>query len=225
VAAVDNKVFGWNTWLDFAEYELEHGLGPKFDKYFSTVESRLERYIAVGDSHVWEPHVIPQVNDRIRVGRIIHLVRNGILNVHALSIVNAELFEESTLIRRQIDRYKELFGGECVTAWEYWCYCWSLNSVIPDWLETNLPNTPVDIFRLEDLTADTGQLEQILVSLVPDKMGKISGLKRIQEKNDDRDLTGKRSPQDIWDGWTAEQREVFKRMCGSTMEKYGYEFP
>lgn len=225
LGTVDNRFLGWNTWLDYAEYELEHGLGPRFDTYFESIEARLGRYAAVGDSHSWDPHMIPQVNERVRVGRILHLVRNGIFNVHALAVHNAELFERSTVIRRQIDRYREMFGGECANAWEYWCFWWSVNSVIPEWLRTHLPDIAVDVFRLEDLTEDIEQLEKILESLNAGSSEKIADLRKIQRKNDDRDETGGRSPADIWDQWTDAQRQSFRRICGEAMKHYGYEIP
>jgi len=225
LGTVDNRLLGWNTWLDYAEYELDHGLGLRFDTYFKSVEEQLGRYIAVGDSHSWDPLMIPQVNERISVSRIIHLVRNGIPNVQALAVHNAELFERSTVIRRQLDRYREMFDGECANAWEYWCFWWSVNLVVPDWLRTNLPGIPVDIYRLEDLTKDIGQLEQILDSLNPGSSGKIPSLKRIQKKNDNRDETGDQAPADIWGLWTDEQRKAFQRICGDAMEHYGYKIP
>ena len=223
--SVDNRFLGRDTWLDYAEYEVEHGLGPRFDEYFGAIESRMKRYAAVGDSHSWDPHTIPQVTERISVSRVIHLVRNGIPNVHALATHNAELFERSPIIRRQIDRYREIFGGECANSWEYWCFWWSINSLVPDWLRANLPDIPVDVYRLEDLTGHISHLEGIIESLNPGGLGNVSGLLKIQGKNDNRDQTGDQSPSDIWERWTDEQRSAFRRICGDAMEHYGYQMP
>lgn len=222
---LENRYLGENAWLEACEYELECGVGSRYSSYFENIKSLLQRYQAVGDSHSWEPRLIPQVNDHVPVANIIHLVRNGILNVHSLNALNADLFDTTPLFKEQISFYLDLFGGVCSTPWEYWCFWWSVNSQIPYWLERNLPDTKVDTYRLEDLTSDQSYLNKILEGLSPGITSRIGDLSGILNKNDNRDLTGSRTPLEIWASWSETQKRDFLRICAPTMEQYGYLMP
>ena len=223
--SIVNKYFGRNSWLEFQEYEINHGVGTRYSKYFRFIESQLDKYVAVGDSHSWEPRQIPDVNAKVRVAKIIHLVRNGIPNVHALAVLNERLFQENPIFGKQWRYNQDIFGGSYTNTWEMWCLWWSINAQIPDWLRDNLPDTEVEVFRLEDLTTDASYLTGILEALAPGCTDKVGDLHKIMSKNDDRDFTGDRSPEAIWNQWSSQQREAFHRICGNAMELYGYKVP
>jgi hypothetical protein len=225
IKSISSRFLGGSNWRDASEYEVKHGVGSRYCKYFGFIESQLDKYAAVGDSHSWEPHQIPDVNARVKVDKVIHLVRNGIPNVHALAVLNAQLYQNDPIFETQWRVNQELFGGSFTNAWEMWCLWWSINSRIPDWIRESLPDTQVEVFRLEDLTSDESFLNGILEGLVPGSSSKIEGLGAILHKNDDRDFTGDQSPEAIWNQWSSQQREDFHRICGDAMELYGYELP
>ena len=222
---LDKNVLGRNRWVVSAEYENEFGVGPRYSQYFKSMEARLRKFRAVGDSHSWDLRFIPDVDRHIKIDKIIHLVRNGIQNVNALATLNVSLFEDSPVIKRQIQPYMDMFDFTCSTSWEYWCFWWSINAKAPDWLRERLPDAEVEVFRLEDITSDPANLRDLLERLAPGSPDRISNLQDLLKKNDDRDFTGNRTPEEIWNQWSYQQKEVFLRICGPAMEHFGYPIP
>jgi len=216
---------GTNPWLEYQEYEMKNGIGPKYDLYFQDIASNLKKYNAVGDSHSWPPHFIPEVNERVHVDRVVYLVRNGVQTVNSLANANSDLPEDHSTYRYLFPIYEQLFGGSCSSVWEYWCYWWSINLHAPSWLSEKLPATTVEILRLEDLTSHTSELEQLIESLSPGGVRKVHDLEQFRSKDLNRKSSGDRDPQVVWDQWTLEKREVFARICGPAMVHFGYWTP
>ena len=61
---------------------MENGIGPKYDLCFQDIASNLKKYNAVGDSHSWLLHFIPEVNERVYVDRVVYLVTDGVQTVN-----------------------------------------------------------------------------------------------------------------------------------------------
>ncbi len=223
----------WITqnWQECLEYEAAYGVAGLYRTYFAFIHQELQRYAAVGDSHSWEVNRIPEVNAWQPIDRLILLVRNGIQTVNSLYYWTRGVSPDDVLYTDQLRWYWTLIGSpggdwNQYTPWARWCWRWRANQATGQWLEQQLQGqTSLRVVRLEDMVADVEALADLITWLHPDATPDLAELRRLQVIDVNRKMRGDRSPEAIWDTWSAEQRAVFAEICGPAMDHYGYEWP
>lgn len=196
------------------------------------MRSELRRHKVVGDSNGWTMCMVPEVDKKIPIHLIIHLVRNGIQNVHSMFYAHTEWSREDWIYTHFFRRYWKVVGSpmkdwDYYTDWEKWCFDWSLNLTMPVWMKERLGEDRVLIYRLEDLTStgDVETLSGLIQRLDPSVNLPEKALKLLQREDINRKVHGDRRPEVLWRQWTDEQREAFLKICAAAMEHFGYEIP
>ncbi len=219
-------------WYAAFQHEFRHGIEDGyFDLYYRFFRHQLSRYAAVGDSNSWTMAHIPLLHRKIKVGLVIHLVRNGIQNVHSSYLHNLDRWQRDDWFYDSYLRSTwELMGRpgddwNRLNRWECWCFFWSLNLSMPDWMRRNLGEERVVVVRLEDLTTRVADLQTLLERVNPAAEFEDSELASLQGRDVNRKIRGDRTPHVLWSKWTPEQQTSFRRLCGPTMEHYGYPMP
>jgi len=212
-----NRLMG--GWSRPWRIELASGLGHSaFKTYFDTVGKELKRYRIVGDSVSWLPSSVPNVNEVVPVNRIIVLVRNGILQVRSKSSCHGMGGHIEACIHDTWERFDKPFGDWAnMTDWEKWCFDWWSNYAYADWLRKQLPDTPQEILRLEDLTSDAECLELLFASF---KLSR-KDIATYQKKRVNPHVPPL-TPERVWQRWSSAQKEAYRRICGEAALKLGY---
>ena len=225
---------GW-PWHKCFRHELEHGvIAKEFDGYWGQVEWELGKHAVVGDSNTWTPYIVPQVHhEALPVRRIFYLVRDGVMTMYSASRhswVWRRAPEDSWYFDVFLRKYWKLMGcpdpqWENRTRWEKLCTLWALNWPVYHWLKETLPDVPVTLHRLEDLTTDVNELRVLVEELSPGATipdGELRQLQRqvVNRKEQERLTAGER-----WAMWTQTEREAFEVICGEGMRGLGYEIP
>lgn len=205
-------------WHESLEYEERHGAhGERFDAYWQTFEEDRDVYDVVGDSNSWVPTNVPADPDRI-----IYLVRHGVSQIHSL-YTQSGVWSGVPLDHFALDGYLRKYwvlAGKPGKPWPEWgrweriCLLWVSNGIMP--MRFMEQGRTVDVYRFEDLTQGHA-LRQL--GLSHDEMV------RWRERDINRKVRGSRRPEDIWASWSDDQRDAFRRICGDTMQRYGYEIP
>lgn len=220
----------WDDWLEM-EHEQPLAMAEYLELYVEAMQGQMRKYRIVGDANSWVPLSIPNVHQHIRVDRIVYLVRNGIPQLNSI-------WYRSQFGRRPVDswmfvnymrRYWVLAGKSYKERWADWtqrekaCLWWATNAFMPDWLKTQLPETQIDTYRLEDLTGDiqmlTGLVRSFGLEITQDE------LIAYQGKDVNRKIHDSRDPATVWEAWYEEWREVFETICGEGMAQLGYQIP
>ena len=87
---------------------------------------------------------MPEVDSKLHVDLVIHLVRNGIQNVHSVFYGNVHRSRSNWLYIHYLRWYWELTGcprgdWETYTDWGYWCFTWSYQNLkMPSWMTERL---------------------------------------------------------------------------------------
>lgn len=221
----------WDAWI---KIEAEQGLGGDlFQGYWDIINHELAAYRVVGDMCSWMPLHIPMVAQHIEIGCIVYLVRNGIQQLHSAAYYSLirNFKPDHWWFSDYLREYWEIANAphkpwKDWTRWDKLCLWWQLNAFMPDWLrkQPRLRDTAdVTVYRTEDLTQDAGTLAELVGSFglrIP-----MSELEALQQKDVNRKVKGDRSPEALWQKWTQEQQEAFRRICGPGMKQYGYEVP
>jgi len=215
------------NWVEALQYEMGSGVGSMYDPYFRFMRDKLERYDVVGDSGSWTMAMVPEVDKRLHIDYVIHIVRNGIQNIHSFYEWNKEYTRDMWVFTDYLPWYKEVMGSSDdisgYTPWEYWCWAWAeQNLKMPRWMGDRLGDERVRAYRFEDLLSNVDALANLIEGINPNIVVDKNILKDIQETDVNRKIEGKRSPEFLFDSWTEEQRESFERICRETMEYYGY---
>ena len=206
------------SWKDSVLYYLEHGIDQRFDCYFAKLDELLGQYRVVVDAHSWIPSAVPEVAERVEISGIIHLVRNGIQNVHSLYEVDhgEPRFWFYHVIKREAEKVGfDLPKGD---RWTRWCRWWAANAATVDWLREQEFDTRM--YRLEDLTSPYN-----IFTLLTGRLGfelpcdKVKSRKAIDWN---RHIMGDRTPMRLLAGWNREQRETFLTICSEAMRHLGY---
>jgi len=209
------------SWKDSALYYLEHGIDQidqRFDCYFAKLDELLNQYEVVIDAHSWIPSAVPEVAKRVGVSGVIHLVRNGIQNVH--SLYETDHGEPENWFHRVIEREAERIGFDLPKegVWLNWCRWWAANIATAHWLVGQ--GLDVRVHRLEDLTTSCD-----ILTLLTDWLGfelPYSEVRTRQGTDWNRHIMGDRTPIRLLAGWSREQRETFLAICGEVMRHLGY---
>lgn len=221
-------------WHVAFEKEWEDGVdAPEFNGFWRHVKRSLQHYDVVGDVNDWTPYIIPQVHQHQPISRIIYLVRNGIQTMRSMAHISSswhQFGEASWPIDNFLHRYWHMIGEpgkgwEDRTRWEKFCVFWKLNWHMVSWLREQLPDVPVDVYRLEDLTSDVGVLRGLIESVIPKAEVSNADLERLQAKDVNRKVQGRRDTEYLWGKWAQEQRDAFETVCGEEMRQFGYEIP
>lgn len=213
-----HRRYALGSWKDSALYYLEHGVDQRFDCYFAKLDELLSQYRIVVDTHSWMPSAVPEVAERVGVSGVIHLVRNGIQNVHSLYEVDhgEPEFWFCDVIRREAERIGfELLEGD---EWTYWCDWWAANCATVDWLREQ--GLDVRMHQLEDLTTSVGAFDLLMDWLgIELPRGEIQSR---QSKDWNRHIVGDRTPVRLLARWSREQRETFFVVCSEVMRNLRY---
>ena len=220
------------AWYYALRHELTNGLDSYYEAYFKFIKKQMRLYKVAGDSNSWIMARIPEVHAKLPIHCVIHLIRNGIQNVHSMFNTSRSNSVNTWLYTHYFPWYWKLLGnspGELNSyiscEWDYWCYNWSLNLYMPKWMKDRIGPNRVLIYRLEDLLGNVEILADLIQKLNPDADLAVDELMALQEKDINRKTQTDRSPKALWSSWTNEQRQAFNRICGSTMKHYGYTTP
>lgn len=218
---------GWEAAL---KHQHEHGIDDAFNPYYSFMEEQLAKNDVVGDSGSWPYGYVPQLSQRLPVDLVIHLVRNGIQNVHS-QFQHSEGIERNhwtydRLIRRAWERAGRPWGNwENYTAWEGRCLMWSRNVTILEHIEKGPYHPRFLVRRFEDLLGNVDMLEHLVRTVNPGCTITREELASLQQTDVNRKIRGDRSPHALWNSWSPEQRDSFRQICGSAMSYFGYKIP
>lgn len=213
-----------HTWKGNILHYLEHGIDQRFDCYFAKLDELLNQYKVVIDTHSWIPSAVPEVAKRVEINGIIHLVRNGIQNVHSLYETD---HGGGFWFRRVIEREAKEIGFELPTRiqmhqgsneWTQWCAWWAANCATVDWLRTQ--GMDVRMYRLEDLTTSHDD-----ITLLTGWLGfqlPYGEIRTRQARDWNRHIGGDRTPIRLLAKWSQEQRETFLAVCSEAMRHLGY---
>lgn len=201
-------------WKVNALMSLRDGVtDPFFNYYFTKMLRLLESKKVILDSHSWLPSALPIVAQRVPIAGIIHLVRDGVQNVHSLHTIYRK--KHPFWFGRVIEHET---GLKSAGQFEAWCTWWAHNYATVEHLRSQGFNAKA--VRLEDLTRDEGALIELA-----DWMGVEMSVKHAQTKQGrdiNRHSKGKRHPLHLWFGWTDAQRETFRRICKTEMSHFDY---
>ena len=211
-------------WMAGLEYELSHGVDSQYDDYIEYIKAVQQDVAIVGDSHSWEPCVIPNLAARLPVDRIVFLVRNGIQNVHSLYYHNTHLRRDSWFYEVYLRSQAAVLelSWDDLDDWGKWCAWWATNAASPKFLADV---AAVETVKFEKLLAEPEALIGLTKSL--QKLARPTTREARQHAGYDmnRKIEGDRTPERLWQTWTDAQRETFKVICGPAMKEFGYEIP
>lgn len=206
------------SWKDSALYYLGHGIDERFDCYFAELDELLSQYRIVVDAHSWMPSAVPDVAKRVGVSGVIHLVRNGIQNVHSLHKTDHGEPENWFCHVMEYEAKKIGFELPKEDIWSNWCRWWAANSATVDWLREQ--GFDARMYRLEDLTTSVDAFE-LLTDWLGAKLPHDETQHR-QTQDWNRHIMGDRIPVRLLASWSARQRETFLAICGGAMRNLGY---
>jgi len=216
------------TWIAARAAELRGAEDSFFAKYWPHARQNLKRHRIYGDAMSWEPIALRMVNEQIKVGKVIFLVRHGVPQLH--SIWNASLWKrkDKWLYGTYLKEYWKLAGKpfkdwDKWTRWEQICLWWDTNRFMPRLAREWLPDAKIEVRRMEDLTGSVKELSHLCKSL-----GLAIGgpeLHRLQGQDVNRKVEGNRAPAHLWKQWSEKQRADFRRICGRGMKELGYRMP
>lgn len=221
------RKYALGSWKDSALYYLEHGIDQRFDCYFTKLDELLDQHRVVVDAHSWMPSAAPEVAERVEVSGVIHLVRNGIQNVH--SLYETDHGEPENWFHRVIEREAERMRFELLEEdalgeykwwpiWSNWCRWWAANAATADWLREQKLDTRM--YRLEHLTTSLSAFV-LLTDWLDIKL--LQGEIQSRQRRDwNRHVLGDRTPIRLLASWSQEQRETFLAICSETMQNLGY---
>jgi hypothetical protein len=212
-----------DPWMTALKYERANGLDKRADRYVAYIKERQQQIAMVGDSHAWEPFIIPQLSERVRVDRIVFMVRNGVQNVHSMYYHNAHLIKRGTWFYTDYLRsFADSIDLGELDDFGLWCAWWGANAASARMLESV---APLQTVRLEDLTSEPEALIGLTKSLQGLARPTIEEAAEHASADLNRKIDGRRDPDFLWATWTDHQRATFMRVCGATMAHFGYEIP
>jgi hypothetical protein len=222
------QIYPGSGWLESLKYETAYDISYYLKVYSGEIKYLLYRYDIVGDSNSWDVVRLADVNRKIHIDKVIHLVRNGIQTVHSLYQHNKQCYSrQDWLFTHYLRNYWELAGRpggnwKDYSEWEAWCLYWSLNPMMAIWLAEQIDTERVLVFRLEDLTEDVNMLVELIRDLNPFVNIDVERLKLLQNKDINRKIYYDRSPGHLWKQWTEEEKTAFLQICGPSMKYYNY---
>lgn len=219
------KVWTKQPWKEAVLHYLDHGVDSYFDLYFNRLSQAVHDFSYVVDSHSWIPTAVPEVQQKVHVTRVIHLVRNGLKNVASLyetfNKVEGEWSGEGNWFGRIIQRELAVIGSQTLSgpfSWEWWCHWWALNQKTVDWMRSQdfrVGVLPLEVL-VEDLDVLTSLLESFKVKVDQDWLVE-------QQKTVRNSHVESRTSQAIWNGLSDVQRNTFMEICGEAMKYYRYK--
>lgn len=220
----------WDSWLEM-EHERPLAMAEYLEAYCGHMQGQMGKYRVVGDAISWMPLGIPDIDRAIPIGRVVYVIRNGIPQLN--SIWHRSQFgwrpSDSWMFANYMKRYWDLMGRPHEKKWNNWtqwektCLWWATNAFMPGWLKRQLPETQIDVYRLEDLVEDirvlTGLVQSFGLEILQDE------LITYQGKDINRKIHDSRDPAVVWATWHKEWRGAFGVICGEGMAQLGYEIP
>jgi hypothetical protein len=219
------KVWTKRPWKEAVLHYLDHGVDSYFDLYFNRLSQAAHDFSYVIDSHSWIPTAVPEVQQKVRVTRIIHLVRNGLKNVTSLyetfNEVGGEWEGKGSWFEGIIKRELAVIGGQTLKdpfSWEGWCHLWALNQKTVSWMRAH--DFRVGVLPLEVLVRGQNVLTSLLNSfgVEADQDWLMEQQKTVMNPH-----VESRTSRTIWNGLSDIQRNTFTEICGEAMRYYGYE--
>jgi hypothetical protein len=155
------------------------------------------------------------------------LVRNPVQVVHSLaySFVGRDPSEaerwqsaiESQSVASALEGLPD--ASDLERAFGALCQIWA------DQAEVANGRSPVAVYRLEDLVAQTSVLGEFVVRLTGRGISELEA-RQLQGQVLNRKARGDRSPATLyWNVWNERQRALFRRICGPALSVLGYELP
>ena len=203
-------------WWNLDHLTLENLI---YNRYWSWIESEAQ-HGSVGDANSWPPYMLPAVNERFKIDRIIYLTRNGVQQLHSLTTKSPAL-SQSPLPEAAEAKLAALYDAAVHvnkpysewTRWERLCLMVAANDFMPLWLAGQ--GLPVEVCSLDDLIVvkgrhtDTDLLKELAPNLTKTK------LKKWQKTDLNRKVDGERSPAMLWRKWTAERKDAYREVVGN----------
>lgn len=187
-----------------------------YDQYWRWVKGHLMQG-DVGDSNSWPPHLLPAVDRKMPIQRVIYLTRNKVQQLNSL-ITTSPAYNKGPLhplssaakakLKILFDIAPEVPKKEfyLMEHYEKLCLMVAANDFMPDWLRQH--GLAVDVYSLEELTKDVDVLAQLAPGLDEET------LTRWQRKDINRKTTGGRAESTIWRKWPKELKEAYRAVIG-----------
>ncbi len=188
-------------WDDSLRYELEHGLDKSYFPYLEALDADLEQYDVVMDSNSWQPFIVPDLHLAFPIDLVIYVVRNGIQMVNSMYEHNKGKDYMPWLESDFLGRYWNILGKDPnefaqLDSFSKWCFWWSLNEEMPEWIANQIGEERIETYRFEDLLGDPATLYQLIGNIRGD--GSVpyttEELASFQKKDVNRKISGDRSP-------------------------------
>ena len=197
-------------WQELDRYAPGH---KTYNRYWSWIESEAQ-YGSVGDANSWPPYMLPQVNEKYPIDRVIYLTRNGVQQLYSLT-TKSPMLSKDPLPEAAEAKLKALYDIgtsnsamrlDQATRWEKLCIMVAANDFVPPWLIVQ--GLPVEVYSLDDLITDTDLLKELAPNLTR------TAIKKWQKTDLNRKVEGARSPRTLWGKWTSEQQAAYREIVG-----------
>src|SRR5215218_8206893 len=114
-------------WMASLMEERRNGLAASSKAYVDHMKQRQQEIAVVGDSHSWEPFIIPALAERLPVSKIVFMVRNGIQNVHSMHSHNTHIESGAWFYTQYLNSFAEQLGPKGLDDFGLWCAWWGAN--------------------------------------------------------------------------------------------------
>ena len=165
----------------------------------------------VGDANSWPPHLLLEVNAVQPIGRVIYLTRNKLKQLYSLFTTSPSLQREPMPPAAEIKlrTLSEIGDYGSIDDWPRFdmiCLMVAANDFMPVWLRSN--GLTVDVYSLEELTADLDKLRE-LAPLLDD-----ARLEKWQRTDVNKKTEDSPDPSAIWNQLTDEHRGAYQDIVG-----------
>lgn len=190
----------------------------------------LSQLALVGDANSWPNHLLGYVLNELDAQKMVWLVRDGIVQVHDFDTWLDELNEHNvhshaqfvTMMKADVD----CFGTpvEVSSEWgtlsqfQQLCWWWSIQQQVAQEIN-KVWQGPVNMVRIEALRDSISSIVFLLKwinPLIHIDRGELHSWLGVE-------ASPTKDPKAIWKRWGTAKRNIFKGVCGSTMEVLGYE--
>lgn len=218
-----------NPWQTLANYEQANGIGDLHQPYWKWLEAEMKDNLVVGDSNSWTVNLLPQIRSILPVKKSILLVRNGISTLHSMFTHSKTVSLDRKLLDQMAEFYPDLFSSkQCHPLYLKWvmhCRSYGGHDYMRNEIRKTVGEDGLREVRLEDITSDPEVFRSTVAWLRPGIDIDDKTIQSIQKDDQNRKNKGTRDPVAIWATWNQTQKFVFKRICGESMEYYGYPMP
>jgi hypothetical protein len=184
---------------------------PFFDIYWRWVTGELS-HSNMGDSNSWPPHLLPAVNRRMPIKRVIYLTRNGVQQLNSLATESPPLRQDPLTGAAEVKlRTRWEIAPEVPNKpWDQWtnfeklCLMILANDFMPEWLRSH--GFVVDVYSLDVLIKDVEVLKELVPSLSEED------LITYQKTDINRKVKGGRAESTLWRKWPPEWRKAYREI-------------